>query len=93
MRRLYERRQFRARRSQVFVTVHVHAEPATTAQHQTAAAVAVRTAEQVATGQPAQLLRGHRHNKSTCSSGAAVHKNTHQQSTNRFCRKKGVVVN
>lgn len=45
--RLHERRQFRAGRRQIFVAFDVHAQPATAAQHQTAAAVAaaIRTTE------------------------------------------------
>lgn len=63
--RLYERRQFRTRRRQILVSVDVHAEPAASAQHQTAATFASRTAQQITTSQLAQLLRGHRHNQST----------------------------
>lgn len=63
--RLYERWQFRTGRSEIFVAFHVHPEPTATPEHQTAATVTVGTAEQIAAGQPAQLLRGHRHSQGT----------------------------
>lgn len=72
--RLHECRQFRAGRRQIFVAFDVHAQPAAAAQHQTAATVAaaIRTAEQIATGQPTQLLRCHRHNQSKILASAST---------------------